>query len=98
MSRGTRSATSPSVNGGSRSSSSRATAINRLTSSDGRLWIAYGAGTLFDGVKLLPPGQCLAVIPGAGRRNHRLLIWSLLSVEFMQRHFTNNAVPTEKAA
>jgi asparagine synthase (glutamine-hydrolysing) len=27
-----------------------------------------------------------------GRRNHRLLIWSLLSVEWIQRHFADGAM------
>lgn len=29
----------------------------------------------------------------SGRKNHRLLIWSLLSIEWLQRHFTDIAVP-----
>ena len=33
-----------------------------------------------------------------GQSNHRLLIWSLLSLELMQRHYTDSAVPLEKAA
>ena len=27
-----------------------------------------------------------------GKRNHRLLIWSLLSFEWLQRHFTDSSV------
>ena len=29
-----------------------------------------------------------------GRRNHRLLIWSLLSIEWMQRHYTSSSIKT----
>jgi asparagine synthase (glutamine-hydrolysing) len=32
----------------------------------------------------------------SGRRNHRLLIWSLLSVEWIQRHFAGSATPVER--
>ena len=28
-----------------------------------------------------------------GRRNHRLLIWSLLSIEWLQRHYVDRASP-----
>jgi hypothetical protein len=28
-----------------------------------------------------------------GRRNHRLLIWSLLSIEWVQRHFVDRGAP-----
>jgi asparagine synthase (glutamine-hydrolysing) len=31
-----------------------------------------------------------------GRRNHRLLIWSLLSVEWIQRHFVDTGPPVER--
>ena len=32
-----------------------------------------------------------------GRRNHRLLIWSLLSLEWLQRHFIDQPVSAKEA-
>ena len=32
-----------------------------------------------------------------GQRNHRLLIWSLLSVEWLQRHYMDSAIPAWRA-